>query len=66
MIQDYSTTQFEHCAWTHFLAFMEWADDIGSGLAAWSYVPVQSSSFSLSVFYRTLVVERTKIKPYLQ
>ena len=27
-------------SWTHFLAFMEWADDIGSGPAAWSYVPV--------------------------
>ena len=38
------------------LAFMEWADDIGSRLAAWSYVPVQSSSCSLRVFYRTLVV----------
>ena len=44
------------CAWTHFLAFMEWADDIGSGPAAWSYVPVRSSSCSLPVFYRTLVV----------
>ena len=43
-------------SWTHFLAFMEWADDIGSGPAAWSYVPVQSSSCSLRVFYRTLVV----------
>ena len=32
------------CAWTHFLAFMEWADGIGSKPAAWSYVPVQSSS----------------------
>ena len=35
---------------------MEWADDIGSGPAAWSYVPVQSSSCSLRVFYRTLAV----------
>ena len=43
------------CAWTHFLAFMEWVD-ISSGPAAWSYVPVQSSSCSLRVFYRTLVV----------
>ena len=43
-------------SWTHFLAFMEWADDIGSGPAAWSYVPVQSSSCSLRVFYRTSVV----------
>ena len=43
-------------SWTHFLAFMEWADDIGSRPAAWSYVPVQSSSCSLRVFYRTLVV----------
>ena len=33
---------------------MEWADEIGSGPAAWSYVPVQSSSCSLRVFYRTL------------
>ena len=38
-------------AWTHFLAFMEWADDIGSRPAAWSYVPVQSSSRSLRVLY---------------
>ena len=37
-------------SWTHFLAFMEWADDIGSWPAAWSYVPVQSSSCSLRVF----------------
>ena len=43
-------------AWTHFLAIMEWADDIGSRPATWSYVPVQSSSCSLRVFYRTLVV----------
>ena len=43
-------------SWTHFLAFMEWADDIGSGPAAWSSVPVQSSSCSLRVFYRTLAV----------
>ena len=35
---------------------MEWADDIGSGPAAWSYVPVPSFSCSLLVFYRTLVV----------
>ena len=33
-------------SWTHFLAFMEWADDTGSRPAAWSYVPVQSSSCS--------------------
>ena len=44
------------CAWTHFLAFMEWADDIGSQHAAWSYVPDQSSSCSLRVFHMTLVV----------
>ena len=51
-------------AWTHFLAFMEWADGIGSGPAAWSYVPVQSSSCSLHVFYRTLAVfVRSHIKP---
>ena len=43
-------------SWTHFLAFMEWADDGGSRPAAWSYVPVQSSSCSLRVFYRTLAV----------
>ena len=43
-------------SWTHFLAFMEWADDIGSRPAAWSCVPVQSSSCSLRVFYGTLVV----------
>ena len=47
-------------SWTHFLAFMEWADDIGSGPAAWSYVPVQSSSCSLRVFYRTLEVGKGK------
>ena len=35
---------------------MEWADDIGSGPAAWSYVPVQSSPCSFRVFYRTLVI----------
>ena len=40
----------------HFLAFMERADDIGSWPAAWSYVPVQSSSCSLRVLYKTLVV----------
>ena len=38
------------CAWTHFLAFMEWADVNGSRLAAWSYVPARSSSCSLRVF----------------
>ena len=43
-------------SWTHFLAFMEWADDIGSRPAAWSYVPVQSYSCSLRVFYKTLAV----------
>ena len=43
-------------SWTHFLAFMEWADDIGSRPAAWSYVPVQSSSCFLRVFYRTIRV----------
>ena len=40
-------------ALTHFLAFMEWTDDIGSLSAAWSYFPVQSSSCD---FYMTLVV----------
>ena len=35
---------------------MEWADDIGSRPAAWTYVPVQSYSCSLRAFYRTLVV----------
>ena len=35
---------------------MECVDDIGSRPAALSYVPVQSSSCSLRVFYRTLVV----------
>ena len=34
---------------------MEWVDDIGSRPAAWCYVPVQSYSCSLIVFYRTLV-----------
>ena len=43
-------------AWPHFLAFMEWADDIGSRPAAWSYVPVQSYSWSLRVFYRTSII----------
>ena len=43
-------------SWTHFLAFMEWADGIGSRPAAWSSVPVQSSSCSLRVFYRTSAV----------
>ena len=37
---------------------MEWADDIGSRPAAWSYVPFQSYSGSLRVFYRTLVVRK--------
>ena len=41
---------------THFLAFMEWADDGGSRPAACSNVPVQSSSCSLRAFYRTFVV----------
>ena len=50
---------FGFCAWTHFLAFMEWADDIGNRPAAWSYVPVQSSSCSLRVFHRTLVGKDT-------
>ena len=44
------------CAWIHFLAFMEWADDGGNRSAAWSYVPVQSYSCSLRVFYKTLAV----------
>ena len=35
---------------------MEWAEDIGSRSVAGSYVPVQSSSFFLRVFYRTFVV----------
>ena len=42
--------------WTHFLAFMEWADDGGNRPAAWSYVLIQSYSCSLRVFYRTLAV----------
>ena len=46
------------CAWTHFLAFMEWVDDGGSRPAAWSFIPVQSSSCSLRVFYRKLVVAK--------
>ena len=37
---------------------MEWADDIGSRPAAWSCVPVQSSSCSLLVFHRTLAVRK--------
>ena len=41
------------CAWTHFIAFMEWADEIGSRPYVWSYVPVQFYSYSLRVFYRT-------------
>ena len=49
-------------SWTHFLAFMEWADDIGSGPAAWSYVPVQSSSCSLRVFYRTFESRSTAFR----
>ena len=28
-------TGWGFCAWTHFLAFMEWADDTGSGPVAW-------------------------------
>ena len=40
-----------------FLAFMEWADDMGGQPAALSYVPVQSYSCSLRVFYITLVVD---------
>ena len=43
-------------SWTHFLAFMEWADDIGSRPAAWSHAPVRSSSCFLRVFYKTLAV----------
>ena len=56
-------------SWTHFLAFMDtlscihghtflhsWSGPMGSGPAAWSYVPVQSSCCSLRVFYRTLAV----------
>ena len=39
------------CAWTHFLAFMEWADDICSGPAARSYVPVQSYLCSPCLLY---------------
>ena len=35
---------------------MELADDGGNWPAAWCYVPVQSYSCSLRVFYRTLVV----------
>ena len=44
------------CSWTHFLAFMEWANAFFSRPVAWSYVPVQYYSCSLRVFYRTLVV----------
>ena len=54
-------------SWTHFLAFMDTLSCIhGVGRwhwpAAWSYVPVQSSSCSLRVFCRTLfgVVLRLK------
>ena len=38
------------------ISFKEWADDIGSWLAAWSYVPVQYYNYSLCIFYVTLVV----------
>ena len=51
-----TTCTFMFCAWTHFLAFMEWVGDGGSRPAAWSYVPVQSSPCSLRVFYKTLTV----------
>ena len=37
---------------------MEWANDIGSEPAEWSYVPVQYYSCSLRVFYMTLVVTK--------
>ena len=40
---------------------MEWADDAGNRPAAWSYVPIQSYSCSLRVFYKTLQLERTLI-----
>ena len=43
------------CGWTHFLAFMYWAIESCSRLAAYSYyVPVQFCSCSLCVFYMTL------------
>ena len=41
---------------TDFLAFMVWADDIGSLPAAWSYIADQFYPCSLRVFYMTLVV----------
>ena len=47
-----------------FLAFMEWADDIGSRPAAWGYVPVRSSSCSLRVFYKTLAVGKESKDTY--
>ena len=43
---------------------MEWADDIGSRPAAWTYVPVQSYSCSLCVFYRNLVVDEESEDTY--
>ena len=45
---------------------MEWVDDGGSRPAAWSYVPVQSSSCSLRVLYRTLAVGKTLIESLLK
>ena len=39
-----------------FLHSWSRADDTGSRPAAWIYVPVQSYSCSLRVFYKTLVV----------
>ena len=49
-------------SWTHFLASMEWADDIGSRLATWSYFPVQSSSCSLLVLCMSISVEKDTYK----
>ena len=45
------------------LAFMVWTGDIGSQPAAWSYVPVQSYSCFLCVFYRTLRVGNVSFPP---
>ena len=42
--------------WTDCLAFMDGANEIDSRPAAWSYIPVQSYSCSLRVFYMSMTL----------
>ena len=47
--------EYGFCAWTHFLAFMEWVDEIGIvDLLHIELLPLQSYSCSFCVFYITL------------